>query len=214
MTVYSPPSVDGQDTLWTLRLRGYFLKEIELDIFEAIYNRQSIGKVKPDPIPRDLIEKLLAAGVQAPNHHKVRPWRFVVLTGAARERLASAMADALRKRKPDADDESLAREHRKPLRSPVLIAVGVDKPNIPKAIEIENVCAAAAAVQNMLLAAHALGLGAMWRTGDATYDPHVKSFLGFESEQHLIGFIYVGYPESEPASPSRPSYEDRTVWME
>lgn len=191
-----------------------FLMGIEMDIFEAIYNRQSIGKVKPDPIPRDLIEKLLVAAVQAPNHHKVRPWRFVVLTGAARERLANAMVDALRKRKPDADDDSLARERRKPLRSPVLIAVGVDKPNIPKVIEIENVCAVAAAVQNVLLAAHALGLGAMWRTGDAAYDPHVKTFLGFEPQQHLIGFVYVGYPESEPIPPSRPSYEDRTVWLE
>jgi len=185
-----------------------------MDILEAIHTRQSISKVKPDPVPRDLIEHILAAAVQAPNHHKVRPWRFVVLTGGARERLGEAMVDALRRRNPDADDESIARERKKPLRSPVLIAVGVDRPNIPKAIEIENVCAAAAAVQNMLLAAHALGLGAMWRTGDAAYDPHVKSFLGFQPEQHLIGFIYVGYPESEPVPPSRPSYEDRTVWME
>ena len=185
-----------------------------MDVFDAIHTRQSIGKVKPDPIPREMIEKMLAAAAQAPNHHKVRPWRFVVLTGAARERLGDAMVDALRKRNPNADDESLARERRKPLRAPVLIAVGVDKPDIPKAIEIENVCAVAAAVQNMLLAAHALGLGAMWRTGDAAYDPHVKSFLSFAPDQHLIGFIYVGYPESEPVTPSRPSYEDRTVWLE
>ena len=185
-----------------------------MDAFDAIYTRQSIAKVRPEPVPRELVEKLLAAAVQAPNHHKVRPWRFVVLTGAARERLGETMADALHKRKPDADDESLARERRKPMRAPVLIAVGVDKPSIAKAVQIENVCAAAAAVQNMLLAAHALGLGAMWRTGDAAYDPHVKAFLGFEPEQHLIGFIYVGYPESELAPPSRPSYEDRTVWLE
>ena len=185
-----------------------------MDVFGAIYTRQSIAKVRPESVPRELVERLLAAAVQAPNHHKVRPWRFVVLTGGARERLGEAMADALRKRKPDANDEALDRERRKPMRSPVLIAVGVDKPSIPKAVEIENVCAAAAAVQNTLLAAHALGLGAMWRTGDAAYDPHVKTFLGFEPDQHLIGFIYVGYPESEPAPPSRPSHEDRTLWME
>ena len=185
-----------------------------MDVFDAIYTRQSIAKVRPEPVPRELVERLLAAAVQAPNHHKVRPWRFVVLTGAARDRLGEAMADALRKRKPDADDESLARERRKPTRSPVLIAVGVDKPSTPKVVEIENVCATAAAAQNVLLAAHALGLGAMWRTGDAAYDPYVKSFLGFEPDQHLIGFIYAGYPESEPAPPSRPSHEDRTVWME
>jgi nitroreductase len=185
-----------------------------MDVFEAIHTRQSIGKVKPDPVSRDLIERMLAAAVQAPNHYKVRPWRFVVMTGAARERLGRVMADSLRKRDPEADDDRLAREHAKPLRAPVLIAVGVDKPSIAKAIEIENVCAAAAAVQNLLLAAHALGLASKWRTGPAAYDPDVKAFLGLQPDQHLIGFIYVGYAESEAASPSRPLHDDRTAWMD
>jgi nitroreductase len=81
-------------------------------------------------------------------------------------------------------------------------------------VEIENVCAAAAAVQNLLLAAHALGLGAMWRTGTAAFEPKVKAFLGFAPDQHLIGFIYIGYPEGEPKPPQRPSVEDRVVWIE
>jgi len=96
----------------------------------------------------------------------------------------------------------------------VLIAIGVDKPGEPKVLEIENVCAAAAATQNLLLAAHALGLGAKWRTGEWARDERVKKFLGFEPDQHLIGFIYIGYPETEVEHPSRPSFEDRTVWME
>ena len=58
-----------------------------MDVFEAIHNRHSQGKVKPDPLPRELIEKLLDAAVQAPNHYKVRPWRFVVLTGEGREQI-------------------------------------------------------------------------------------------------------------------------------
>jgi len=185
-----------------------------MDLFDAIRTRQSISRVKPDPVPREQIEKMLAAAVHAPNHHKVRPWRFVVLAGSARERLGDVMAQSMRARDPSANDEGLARERMKPLRAPVLIAVGVDKPNIPKVIEIENVCAAAAAVQNMLLAAHALGLGAMWRTGPAAYDAGVKAFLGFTPDQHVIGFVYAGYAETEPTPPSRPSHEDRTVWME
>ena len=185
-----------------------------MDVFDAIRTRQSISKVSPDPVPHESIERMLEAAAQAPNHHKVRPWRFVVLTGSARERLGDVMAQSMRARDPNANDEGLARERMKPLRAPVLIAVGVDKPNIPKVIEIENVCAAAAAVQNMLLATHALGLGVMWRTGPAAYDSNVKTFLGFEADQHLIAFVYVGYAGTEPAPPSRPSHEDRTVWME
>ena len=56
-----------------------------MDAIEAMMSRQSVKNVRPDPVPRELIEKLLAAGAQAPNHHKVRPWRFVVLRRGARQ---------------------------------------------------------------------------------------------------------------------------------
>ncbi len=181
---------------------------------DAIHTRQSISKVKPDPVPRDLIEKLLSAAAQAPNHYKVRPWRFFVVTGAARERLGDAFAAAFHKREPDANDAALAVQRSKALRSPLLIVVAVDKPGDAKILEIENVCAAAAAVQNLLLAAHALGLAAKWNTGPNALDPDVKAFFGLAPDQHLIAFVHIGYPLAEPASISRPSFEDRTVWME
>jgi nitroreductase len=183
-----------------------------MELFETLHTRQSVSKVKPDPVPRNLIEQMLAAAVQAPNHHHVRPWRFVVMTGAAREQLGEVMAHSLRKRDPQAKEVALAVERARPLRSPVLIAVGVDKPSEAKVVDMENVCAAAAATQNLLLAAHALGLGAMWRTGPAATDSDVKAFLGFGPDQHLIAFVYVGYPVTEMPPPARSSYEDRTVW--
>jgi nitroreductase len=96
----------------------------------------------------------------------------------------------------------------------VVVAVAVDKPSEAKVLEIENVAATAAATQNLLLAAHALGLGAKWRTGEWARDLMVKEFLGFEPDQHLIGFIYIGYPEFESEPLPRPSFEDRTVWLE
>jgi len=189
-----------------------------MDTLDAIHTRQSIGKVKPDSVPRETIEKLLSAAVQAPNHYKVRPWRFVVLTGSAREQLGEVMAQAFIEKfpdlPPDAQAKALAKERSKPLRSPLLIAVGVDKPVESNVIEIENVCAAAAACQNLLLAAHALGLAAKWRTGGPARDPQVKQILGFEPDQHLIAFLYIGYPEFEPEPVERPSFEDRTVWMD
>lgn len=185
-----------------------------METLEAIHTRQSIGQVKPDLVPRELIETLLSAAVQAPNHYKVRPWRFVVMTGAGREKLGEAMAQSTKASKPDATEDDLRKDRAKPLRAPVVIAVAVDKPGLTKAKEIENVCATAAAVQNMLLAAHTLGLAAMWRTGPSAADPAIKQFFGWESDQHLIGFVYIGYPQHEATPPSRPSFEDRTLWME
>ena len=71
-----------------------------MDALEAILTRHSISKVKSDPVPREIIEKLLHAAVQAPNHYQVRPWRFVVLTGKSREALGEVMAQALKKQEP------------------------------------------------------------------------------------------------------------------
>ena len=185
-----------------------------MDVFEAIHNRHSQGKVKPDPVPRELIERLLDAAVQAPNHYKVRPWRFVVVMGDGRNRLGDVMAASQQERQPGFPIEAFDKCREVPLRAPVVIAVGVDKPGEAKVLEIENIAAAAAAVQNLLLAAYAVGLGAKWRTGEWARDNKVKEFLGFEADQHLIGFIYIGYPEFASEPPPRPSFEDRTVWME
>src|SRR5512143_3477962 len=121
-----------------------------MDVFEAIHNRHSVKKVKEDAVPRELIKKLLDAAVQAPNHYKVRPWRFVVLTGDARHRLADVMFASLLARHPELPQESFNRAHATPFQAPVVIAVGVDKPGEPKVLEIENICAVAAAVENML----------------------------------------------------------------
>jgi nitroreductase len=185
-----------------------------MQTLETIHDRQSIGQVKPDPVAPGLIEKILAAGAQAPNHHKVRPWRFVVISGAGRVRLGAVRADSIRSQTPGVEEAALNAERAKFVRAPVLIAVGVDLPNEARVSEIENICAAAAAAQNMLLAAQALGLAAIWRTGPAATDSRVKSFLGFGPDQHLIAFLYIGYPLGDPAPPARPSFEDRTVWME
>jgi nitroreductase len=185
-----------------------------MDALEAIRTRQSVSAVKPDPVPRELVEKLLSAAVQAPNHYKVRPWRFVVMAGSGRERLGEAMAQSLGERFPDLPAEALEKERAKARRAPLVIAIGVDKPAETKVIEIENVSAASAAAQNLILAAHALGLAAKWRTGDEARDPLVKQALGFAPDQHIVAFLYLGHPEAEPAPVERPGFEDRTTWLD
>ena len=79
---------------------------------------------------------------------------------------------------------------------------------------MENICACAAAVENLLLAAHDLGLGAIWKTGGAVEDADIKNFFGFEADQHLIAIVYLGYPDTEPMQLARPLSADRTRWLE
>jgi nitroreductase len=179
----------------------------------AIQTRRSIGSVRQDAIPQQLIEILLTAGAQAPNHYKIRPWRFIVITGSGLRRLGEVMANSLSLKSENLPAEALEKERAKPLRAPLIIAVGVDQPAEAKISEIENICAAAAACQNILLAAHTQGLAAIWRTGPTALDPLVKKFLGLESDQHLIGLLYIGFPDNPQTIPERPSYQDRTTWM-
>ncbi len=185
-----------------------------MNTMDAIYRRQSAAAMSQDPVSKEHIEKLLGAAAQAPNHYKVRPWRFVVLTGEGRGKLGAVMAEILHRRFPDIDAAALEKERAKPLRSPVVIAVGVDSPSDPRVLRIENICAAAAACENLLLAAEELGLAGHWRTGDAARDAEVKRFLGFAKEQDLIAFLYIGYAENAAAAPKRPGFEDRTVWID
>jgi len=185
-----------------------------MDVFDAMHNRHSQGKVKQDSVPPALIKKLLSAAVQAPNHYKVRPWRFVVLTGNARNKLGDVFAASQLHRKPDLPKEALDKFRGLPLRAPVVIAVGVDKPSGEKVHEIENIAAVSAACQNILLAAQAEGLAVKWRTGEWARDPKIKEYLGFSADQHLLAYLYIGYPEFTVEYEPRPSFEDRTVWRE
>lgn len=185
-----------------------------MEVLEAIHQRHMDANVKQDAVPRVLIEKLLSAAVQAPNHYKVRPWRFVVLSGNGLRQLGDAMAASSAERQPDLPFEALEKIRVLPFRAPLVIAVGVDTPSEAKVSQIENIVAAAAACQNLLLAAHAEGLAVKWRTGEWALDAKVKEFLGFSADQHLIAFLYIGYPANPVSHEPRPSFDDRTMWMD
>ncbi len=187
-----------------------------MSVFEVIRNRRSIGKVKPDRPPREKIERMLEAATYAPNHHLTEPWRFIVMTGQAREELGELLEQSLRQRMSDTTSEkaraALTKERNKPLRAPVLIAVASAPPNGPKVIDLENVAAVAAAIQNMLLVAKEEGLGAMWRTGDPARDPRVKAYFGLSPEEHIVGFVYVGYPAIPHSERIPAPFQTKTEW--
>jgi nitroreductase len=195
---------------------GMVATHIDADLLELLRTRRSVPRVASEEPPRRLIEQVIEAAGWAPNHYKTEPWRFVVLTGKARERLGDAMAASLRRRMPSPDAPEaralLDKERSKPTRAPVVIVAAVEPSSLPKAREIEEIEAGAAGVENMLLAAHALGLATMWRTGDAAYDPEVKRFLGFAPTAHIVAFIYLGYPDVPALPPRERDLQRFTRW--
>lgn len=163
-----------------------------MDIFTAIDTRVSAIKLGETAPSREHLLRIMAAGARAPDHGKLAPWQFVVIEGAARATLSEAMAAALLAREPASSADQLQRERDKALRAPCIIAIAAKTKRPHKVPEIEQVLAVGAAVQNMFLAAHALGYGVMWKTGPAVYAANVKATLGWQSEDHIVGFLYLG----------------------
>jgi nitroreductase len=186
-----------------------------MQVIEAIRTRRSIGKVLPDQPSRDEIETILDAATWAPCHHVTNPWRFIVIAGDERAALGRVMAQSKIKRMIDDGRDTSGEEEKliqKALRAPVIIAVGVEPADGAKIVPIEEIEAGAAAIQNMLLAAHELGLGAMWRTGDPAYDPEVRAHLGLSERSSLLGFVYLGYPAVSKVRENHLPFENVTTW--
>ena len=188
-----------------------------MTIFQTIKRRRSIGKMTSEVPNREQIERMLEAATHAPNHHKVQPWRFFVLAGHAREELGAVMADALAARLDETTSDKaqafINKERGKLLRSPIIIIVAAERPNLPNVLAIENIEAVAAAVENMLLTAEEMGLACMWRTGDAAYDPRIKAWLGLSAEDHIVAFVYVGYAAIPHLERKPTPFEEKTTWL-
>jgi nitroreductase len=176
-----------------LRFLVFSFAGSRMELFDAIDTRSSAGRLTaPGPSPEQL-DRLLRAAERAPDHGRIRPWRFIVLDGAVRENFATAAAAAKRIRLPLLTEEQLAAERDKILRSPniVVAACVADRANT-KVPEIEQVIAVGAAVENLFLAAHGLGYGVMWKTGAAAYDPAVKALLGLQASDHIVAILHLG----------------------
>jgi nitroreductase len=162
-----------------------------METYEAIMTRRSVPKVSDRAPGTATIEKLLDAAVRAPTHHVTEPWHFIVLRGDALRGLGAAWAAGVERAGKNA--EGIAA---KALRAPVVIVViARPKTHLPKVVEVEEHHAIGAAIQNILLAAHALGLGAMVRTGPAATPPGgARLPPPRRLRARRAGFVYVGYP--------------------
>lgn len=183
-----------------------------MDFFTVIDTRVSAAMLKEPAPSREHIERILSAGGRAPDHGRIAPWRIAVLTGAARETLAEAMVASLKSREPGSDQAQLDRVRNTVMGAPCVIAVAAHATEHPKVPAVEQLVAVGAAVQNMFLAAHALGYGVQWKTGPASYDPAVKQALGFEAADTLVALLYVGDVKL-PGKVREPVLAERVRWL-
>lgn len=161
-----------------------------MDALTALQTRTATPRlVEPAPTPAEL-EQVLKAALRAPDHGMLRPWRFLVIEGEARERLGQLFVDCMQPATPEEREKLL----KSPLRAPLLIVAIATIKEHPRIPPNEQVASMAAAVQNMSVALHALNYGAIWRTGAVAYDPRVKQALGLQPTDEIVAYLYAGTP--------------------
>ena len=159
-----------------------------MDAIDALQNRTASPRLT-DPAPSEQeLETIFKAGLRAPDHGMLRPWRFLLVRGKGREKLGQVFAENLNPETAEQKTKLL----NAPLRAPLIIVGVAEIKEHPKVPAVEQVGSMAAAIQNMSVAIHALGYSSIWRTGKPAFDEGVKKALGFTAKDEIVGFLYVG----------------------
>jgi len=172
-----------------------------MEALTALHGRVSENRLTEPPPTLAQREALFQAALHVPDHGWLRPWRFVCIEGTARERLGDLFAKALLQKDPNASTAVLERARSAPLRAPLLVVV-IARLHSPRMPEIEQLLSAGCAAHAIVLAAHAQGIGAIWRTGELAYESAVMQGLGLDEHERIVGFIYLGTVMGERRSPA------------
>ena len=161
-----------------------------------IKSRRSIGNLSIPAPTESQIRAAIDCAVTAPDHKKLRPWRFIVTQGNARHDLGRAFlaaAEAQAVQEGEAlSEKSRQKTYNMPLRAPVIITVVTQMQVHKKVPPFEQMLSAGAAVQNLILALQAQGFSTVWRTGLLCNEPAVKAYFGVGPDDYVTAFVYTG----------------------
>ena len=177
-----------------------------MDAVQLLSTRRSVSArnmTEPGPSRAEL-EQILTMAARVPDHGKLTPWRFIVFADEARARAGAALAEVLHQRGEARDDEIVFAKNAF-LRAPVVVAVVSTATEHPKIPMFEQLMSGAAAAMTLCHGAHALGYSANWLTDWFSTDNAAKARLGIQSQETVIGFIYLGSAKEAPMERPRPS---------
>ena len=154
------------------------------------------------------IETLLKVASRVPDHGKLAPWRFILIQGEGRGRLGEVLATAFQADNPSASEDQLAAERERFSKAPLVVTVVSRVIPHVKIPDWEQVLSAGAVCMNLLNGATALGYGASWLSGWASFDRRVLDALGLKPDERIAGFIHIGTAKETPADRDRPNLND------
>ena len=183
-------------------------------VHDNIHHRQSTGHlVEPAPNAEQL-EFAFQAALTAPDHHRLKPTRFMVVTGESRaafgELLAQALADL-----GEIDPIQIERVKQHPFRAPLLVLAVTQFQAHPKVPYFEQTLSSGAAIQNFLLSMQAQGFASIWRSGAVVESALLKKSLGLNPHDLISGIIYVGTAVKAIAPRSEINSQDYvSIWQQ
>ncbi|MEP5566790.1 MAG: nitroreductase [Halioglobus sp.] len=168
------------------------------DLLHFLQQRNSAPKLTtPAPSAAEL-ESMFSVAMRAPDHARLRPWRFISVEGGRRQALGKLLREALLARNALVDEAAQEKAEKSPLRAPLIVVVVARMSEHPKVPHIEQRLSAGCAAHGLLLAAETLGYAGVWRTGDAAFDRNVMDGLGLSENEEITGFLYLGTREGDP----------------
>ncbi|SDO24511.1 Nitroreductase [Methylobacterium phyllostachyos] len=167
---------------------------------------------EPGP-DRAQLDTILAAASRVPDHGKLAPWRFLVITGAARERVGETIVAAFAADNPEATPERLAQERGRLTHAPTVVAVVSRAGPHVKIPEWEQVLSVGAATMNLVIAANAAGFATSWLTEWFAYDRRVLDALGLAPSEKLAGFVHIGRAREVPSDRPRPALDEIVTYL-
>lgn len=183
---------------------------------EVIVSRRSTkpAAMNGKKIGDGVIRQLLGLANWAPTHANTEPWRFIVYSGEAVQRFCHEHAELYKQDTPPEKFTTAKYEkqqHNGDKASHLILAV-MKRGSNPNITVLEEICATAAAVENILLGAEALGIAVLWSTGGMVMQPAMKDLLALGQEDVVLGILYMGYTD-EPAKPGkRGPVEEKIQW--
>jgi nitroreductase len=176
------------------------------DALHLLKTRKTIASAflgEPGPTPAELAE-ILRIATHVPDHGTLAPWRFIVISGGARQAAADMLIPIYRAKNPDAPAAKVEEERIRLTKPPlIVVVVSTAAPHV-KIPEWEQVLSAGNAAMSLVFAAHALGYAAHWTTGFIAYEAEARRALGLGDSERVIAVIHIGTPNAPPVERSRP----------
>lgn len=168
------------------------------DVLALMEKRQSIGSLVAPAPNQEQLHLAIEAALTAPDHHRLRPWRFLVVQGDERLQFGELLKDALAQ-EGETNPAQLERVKQHPLRAPMILVCIMQYHPHDKVPHYEQILSIGAAIQNLLLLLEAQGFSSIWRSGAVAESAYLKRALNCAANDEIAGLVYIGTSSKEIA---------------